>query len=380
VPDENGIAYRDLGDSPADPMRMVESLPALDRQTMTRGEFNTRLEQFEHLRITSGEGLRQRTKDALDLIRMGNVYVVSFHPYPAAAAPHSAPGTSPSSTTAPHGPPPSHAEPRHEPAAAASDTNGPSTAHAAPASSAHSDHTAHHDPAEVGYIFVQHPHFRMYDPHELEILRTTYAKPKWIFFAIGIIGFIFLWRRGGDSSLARWIGIWLIGISLIPTLNVSDDTLPHLTHWLWRQSVLYHWNSLGSTAQPLFAVLYLAAASAGILWMTQASPAVVWAYLCWPTPTYPQWPILVRQAIIVGKILAVFCGTFGIYAVTVFPLMLLFPRANALPFIVFLAASTLAFVIVGGIVRHFTARTSEVPRLSFWAVLAVVTLNLTVIL
>jgi hypothetical protein len=231
-----------------------------------------------------------------------------------------------------------------------------------------------------GMVFVETPKFMAYDREKTEKLIAQYDLPKWIFFGIGILGFVFLWRRGGDSTLARWVGIWLVGVSLIPIMTASDDIRPHLTHWLWQQSVMYHWNSLASTLQPLFSLLFIATGAAAILWFVQISPAACWVHFCWPTKIYPQYPPVLRPLMIVGKLAAAFMVNLVLFLIIVLPIDYFAPNNSALSFNVFFVVSTMVFLPAGAVLRYFTRRSSEIPRLGIWPVIAMLALNITVIL
>ena len=249
------------------------------------------------------------------------------------------------------------------------------------------------DAAGNGVVFAEDIK-RKADPELLrtmgydQILREIdhYSVSKWIFFSFGIFGFIFLWRHGGDSSLSRWLGIWLVGTSLILTLPATAHTLPHMTHWLWIQSVLHHWNTLASAAQPLFNLLYIATFITAIFWFLQIPMAACWIYTCWPTRIHPTWPVIARQLLIVGKLAAAFAANFILFFITsitlYFVLEAVFHQVLDWPqyVVAFIAGSTIFFLVSGFILRFFTAcAESETPRLGFLPVAAILALNLCVI-
>jgi hypothetical protein len=233
-----------------------------------------------------------------------------------------------------------------------------------------------HQAGNDGTVFAENPDLRTLTPLELHGMIQRYSVSKWIFLVYGIFGFVFLWRRGGDSSLARWIGIWLVGASLVPLLTSSDDTLPHLQHWMWQQSVMYHWNTVAAAGGPVFSLLFIATAIAAFLWMLQISPAVCWTYICWPTRIYPQFPIILRELMIVGKLLAVMIVQVLIFIVIIIAAMLIFKsRSGIIEFTIFGAVSTFLFILTGWILRRFTRKSSEVPNLGLLPVLAILALN-----
>jgi hypothetical protein len=234
-----------------------------------------------------------------------------------------------------------------------------------------------HQAGSDGTVFAETPELRTLNPQELEGMVQRYSVSKWIFLVYGIFGFVFLWRRGGDSSLARWIGIWLMGASLVPLLTSSDDTLPHLQHWMWQQSVMYHWNTVAAAGGPVFSLLFIATAIAAFLWMLQISPAVCWTYICWPTRILPQFPIIVRELLIIGKLAAVMFVQFMLFFVIIIGAMLIFKsRSGIIEFTIFGGVSTFLFIVTGWILRRFTRASSEVPKLGIMPVLAILALNL----
>ncbi len=228
-----------------------------------------------------------------------------------------------------------------------------------------------------GICFAEKMDLREYWRDDLERLVGVYGSPKWVCFVYGILGFVFLWRRGGDSSLARWVGIWLIGAGLVPLLTASDDTLPHLQQWFWEQSVMYRWNTLSSAGQVLMDLLYIATATAALLWAAQVSPTVCWAYLCWPTRVYAELPPVVRRLLIVGKVGAVLFVDALLVATVVSVSRLIWPGGNSeIEFSVCLLLSTVLLLVAGGVVRIFTAKDSELPRIGAWPIVAILALNL----
>ncbi len=233
--------------------------------------------------------------------------------------------------------------------------------------------------ADSGVLIAERMDLHWLTPEELERIVLSYALSKWVFFGFGILGFLFLWRRGGDSSLARWIGIWLIGTNLIPTLESADDTFAHPLHWLWEQSFVFHWNTVSSAAAPLFVLLFGIAGALGLGWLAQISPTYCWITLCWPTRLYPQHPPILRHLIIAGKTFAAIFFIDIFTTIIMITFKLLQWDHDGLDFIAIIACWTLLFPPAGVILRRFTRKASEVPYLGPWPLAAVVLLNLSLI-
>jgi hypothetical protein len=230
--------------------------------------------------------------------------------------------------------------------------------------------------ADKGVLIAEKMDLHWVEPKQLERIVLQYSASKWVFFGFGILGFLFLWRRGGDSSLARWIGIWLIGTNLIPTLESADDTFARPIHWLWEQSFVYHWNTFASAGAPLFVLLFGLAGALGLGWLAQVSPSYCWISLCWPTRLYPQHPPILRHVIIFGKMLAALFFVDIFITIIMVTFKLLHWDHDGLDFVTVIAAWTVLFLPAGFILRRFTRQASEAPYLGPWPALAVVLLNL----
>jgi hypothetical protein len=219
--------------------------------------------------------------------------------------------------------------------------------------------------------------FEFFEPDKLKLNILSYSLPKWIFLAFGIFGFVFLWRRGGDSSLARWLGIWLVGASLVPMVDSVQTTFPHMTHWLWQQSVMYHWNTLASALEPLFHFLYIATFSAVTLFILQVPAGACWIHICWPTRIFPQYPPIVRHLLLFAKLAAVIALQLCSFCfILVIAMIIWAGRGANIGIIAFWGASLLLFLVGGAVMRWFTHKSSEVSKLGVSAVLAMLTLNI----
>jgi len=106
---------------------------------------------------------------------------------------------------------------------------------------------------------------------------------KWLFLAYGSLGFIMLWRRGGDSRLGRWIGLWFVGTGTL-TLSISQSVLPLLQGVLYRMSGNASQSPLGTLACTAISLLILASMGIVFLWVSCVTCAAIWTHTCWPAP------------------------------------------------------------------------------------------------
>lgn len=95
----------------------------------------------------------------------------------------------------------------------------------------------------------------------------------------GLIGFTFIWRRGGDSALARWLGIWLIGVGIAGKYRYVQFFLPALGFDLWHRSLAYPSAHLWLSLILIFNLL----TKASLYLFELCIPcAALWVHRCWP--------------------------------------------------------------------------------------------------
>lgn len=202
----------------------------------------------------------------------------------------------------------------------------------------------------------------------IERLAMSCNTAVWPVAVLAFWGAVILWRRGGDSSVGRWIGVWMVAqaTGLLYSL-AADYILPPTKYFLWHKSLtnplataLHSWVSLfeGLSTTTIFL---------GIL-----AQAVIWVNLCWPnssanTPT--QWNILKT----IGKVLFLLLLTFlpGAIVGIISAQLWSFGNQDAIPLTntITLAAcqgATILFLFISGwLMRKKTRARTELPHIGF---------------
>jgi hypothetical protein len=105
---------------------------------------------------------------------------------------------------------------------------------------------------------------------------------RYLLAFFGTLGFILIWKRGADYSVARWLGVWLIGAALAGAYRYSSLFLPAFYFQIWHRAV-----DLPS-GQFILALLLLIQGTTWVIVMAFAfciPCAAVWTYVCWPQTT-----------------------------------------------------------------------------------------------
>jgi hypothetical protein len=112
-----------------------------------------------------------------------------------------------------------------------------------------------------------------------------------------VLGFVFLWRRGGESPLARWIGIWLLSQASSSFLTFGVFFMPGIGHELVTES------RGGLLFQVVFAGLTLVGKMMrSTVFYLDLPLCVIWTHVCWPTATGRPWTTWRRNVVIVAKV------------------------------------------------------------------------------
>lgn len=202
--------------------------------------------------------------------------------------------------------------------------------------------------------------------------------PLYSLLGIGLLGFIILWRRGGDSPLGRWIGLWLLAVSFCGYWTVSQTYLPAVFHSLWSKAVSLPLASTGLGLLTTMPALHIVLAC---LLRASIPLAAIWVYLCWPSRHHESVGVWMRLLVGGGKILLVALALTSLkWAVdqVIVAANATLPSAVALqagqlravsglPRSLAVLAVMLAF---GRLFRRRWARFSEVPRLGWLPPLA----------
>jgi hypothetical protein len=119
---------------------------------------------------------------------------------------------------------------------------------------------------------------------------------------ISALGFVFLWRRGGDSPVARWIGIGLVAHAGSTFFWFAEYFRPAIVHQLEIEA-------LGSSLSGLLTVIVMTnvliskALHAAITYV-DVPVCVLAVHLGWPRPTRAEMPAWVRHVhVAVGVVL-----------------------------------------------------------------------------
>ena len=129
---------------------------------------------------------------------------------------------------------------------------------------------------------VMHP----MTPRWREINIAEAELSQWPLATFGVLGFILLWRRGGDSPTARWMGLYLIGCTSVATYAFSDLRIPAMEWQMWTGAASSPFGAFGLRVLGVLEALDLLVRA--LVWVGLPLWAV-WAHLCWPVPyTSPE--------------------------------------------------------------------------------------------
>ena len=174
------------------------------------------------------------------------------------------------------------------------------------------------------------------------------------------IGCLLLWRRGGDSSVGFWMGVFLVGnaLGVFGFLNVHDLSAS-IRYNLWHMAAKSH---IGSIVATWFATLEKSGAFFAICLSTLAQ-SVLFVILCWPGEIGGRRGKWMRCCVFSGKLLVAFAigaGAGGIMGLVLEhigdPQMI--PVASRIFAIICLA-------IIGCVLRHKRRFTTEAPELGW---------------
>lgn len=209
----------------------------------------------------------------------------------------------------------------------------------------------------------------------IERLAAGCKAAAWPIAMLTLLGALVLWRRGGDSSLGRWIGVWMIAQSTgLLRASAAEFILPSVNYHLWRESlnnplaaVLHSWVASLDSLQYVLIVLGLVAQS------------LVWVRLCWPRLGPPLESAWGRAGVLTGKVLLVaaipvllsvligiVAASFGAYDSGADPL------TGNLVFLFQQGTTVALLVVVGWIMRRKRRMHTEVPHLGGLFAVAIV--------
>ena len=230
---------------------------------------------------------------------------------------------------------------------------------------------------------LEFPRLRPMDPGSVSLRLAETELSNWPLLALGVIGFILLWRRGGDAVAARWLGLWLASLAAVAAFNYAELQLPAMELVLWERAVTA---GAGALALRFGGLLELALLAAQALAFSGLPLWGAWAALCWPTPpeAFPgAWRrrlvAAAKIAAVGGVMLAFGLALFGAFA---WPLTWLASERTAMMAFppVFVAAADILLIGGGALFRRRNARRSEAPRMGWPPVAAFVCAQLVVAL
>jgi hypothetical protein len=127
--------------------------------------------------------------------------------------------------------------------------------------------------------------------------------------AICTLGFLFLWRRGGDSPLARWIGIGLLAHAGAVFYWFADYFTPAILHHLYVYSANSH-RSSDLLAVVLTAQILITKIVRSSVTYIDLPLCVIWVHLFWPARARSSMVAWRRHALTGVKIATVGLALF----------------------------------------------------------------------
>ena len=183
-------------------------------------------------------------------------------------------------------------------------------------------------------------------------------------FVLLCFGGLLLWRRGGDSAVGFWMGIFLVG-NAFHVLGM-DDLNASVRYNLWCLATQSH---IGSIIASWYATLEVA----GELFSYVAvfAQSVLFVLLCWPSKNSGQRGKTMRCCVFMGKFLVAFslgAGAGIIAALLVADDSLILPLSRVLCII--------TLCLIGWLLRRRRRFATEVPEMGWefavgWILLAI---------
>jgi len=211
-------------------------------------------------------------------------------------------------------------------------------------------------------------------PQRVEIAIPNLQVYPYAFLMFAVVGFVFLWRRGRDSQLARWIGIWLVATSSLAVIFTVDYFLLSVSMWIIKQAYSTDGATVVWAYRMLFEVLVWLMPALAIAAVYGVLQGIVWGLVCaLPAPVQPGGSRLYRWRC--WRNLGL-CGLTNAIVVLLPPLA----HGSATTYMgIYLGhghlISSLFGVALGWWMRRKTRAHSEVPNLGPWPAAAFVAVN-----
>jgi len=118
-----------------------------------------------------------------------------------------------------------------------------------------------------------------YTKDELTAKAANYFVRQVLLLSYGLLGFTILWRRGGDSRLARYLGCWLLGVAMAGSARYTMLFLPQIRYSVWHHALSLPWQNLFLAIATVVQVLN---GTLLYLFVLFVPCAAIWILRCWP--------------------------------------------------------------------------------------------------
>ena len=216
--------------------------------------------------------------------------------------------------------------------------------------------------------------------------------PPFVVFAS--LGFLTLWRRGGDSSTAWWLGVWLLASTAAFNAGLISYYFESLQEELLLRSLLG--SAIADFVMLMLSSLFLVYILLFVIYLLGVPTAGMWVHLCWPNSAAAR-PRPVRWAASVGKIAAVTAAMRLFQIALVFFIIVNLAIGAAAASrdrdatdlsrmsVMWLMGLTATLALIAAIVdgwhwRKKTAKDSESPYLTWRSVLALICAQISLVL
>jgi hypothetical protein len=219
-------------------------------------------------------------------------------------------------------------------------------------------------PKGVDVNFVQENPFETVTRSEIQRLIAERYLVGGFLAVCGALGFLLLWRRGGDSPTARWLSLWVVGWAVAIASPYARFYLPTVVYNLWQ--IALH-SPIGGIFLTALSTLESLADVNAFFAFVPLPFAALWVHLCWPVkPTLSRWTWRQRGAFAVKTIviLGILCMAFLVSAA------LGLWGSDEIIWRWGLIGFTLVAIGLGWLARRKTAARSEIPVLGALPVVA----------
>jgi hypothetical protein len=221
------------------------------------------------------------------------------------------------------------------------------------------------DPAGYKLFYIDVPQLWRFSKEERETLIRGMETMQWPLAAFTVVAFLFAWRRGSDSPVARWVAVALAGQVALPWWY-EKLYLPDLRYDLWRAALANHslYEAAATGLETLSRVLWFLADS-GIAFNA------LWVHLCWPARSRPR-SAMRRGLGFASRLALVSAALAGLWWAASRAAIALAPRVGIDPAqagwsgrVTALVITTAVALLAGAWLRRSRAQLTEVPVLGW---------------